>query len=242
MKSPALKGLSPNPSLRLSAEQRLSAEPPGGKSPRLKDLRAAVAELHIYEAELAIQNEELLDNRAQIEESQKKYFRHFDLAPVGLIRLNREGLILEANILGAQMLDEKRALLNTVPRTFLAHLSPESHSVFLQNLETALVSGKMETCELFLRNVDHRDTFVRMQSVVSRSEKEETDFYITLTDLTERLEIEKQLELQKILADAAVASKDLLFGMLSHELRTRSLRWWLCSRTSRQIWDTPRKI
>jgi signal transduction histidine kinase/CheY-like chemotaxis protein len=219
MKS-ALKALSPNPSLRLSAEQRLRADPSGGESPRLKDLRAAVAELHIYEAELAIQNEELLDNRAQIEESQKKYFRHFDLAPVGLIRLNREGLILEANILGAQMLDEKRVLLNTVPRTFLAHLSPESHAVFLQNLETALVSGKMETCEVFLRNADHHETFVRMQSVVSRNEKEETDFYITLTDLTERRAIEMELELQKVLAEAAVASKDLLFGMLSHELRT----------------------
>ena len=220
MRSPALKALPPNPSVRLSAERRLRAEPSGGKSPRLKDLRAAVAELHIYEAELEIQNEELLDNRAQIEESQKKYFRHFDLAPVGLIRLNREGLILETNILGAQMLGEKRVLLNTVPRTFLAHLSPESHAVFLQNLETALVSGKMETCELFLRNADHHETFVRMQSVVSRSEKEETDFYITLTDLTERLAIENELELQKVLADAAVASKDLLFGMLSHELRT----------------------
>ena len=193
----ALKHSPAKASLRLSAEQRLRVVPPVGKSPSVRDLRSAVAELHIYEAELEIQNEELLDNRAQIEESQKRYFRHFDLAPVGLIRLNRQGLILEANILGAQMLDEKRVLLNTVPRTFLAHVSPESHVVFQQHLESALASYKMETCELSLRNSAGRETFVRIQSVISRSEKGETDFYITLTDLTERREIEQKLELKK---------------------------------------------
>ena len=179
-----------------------------------------MAELRIYEAELEIQNEELLDSRAQIEESQKNYFRHFDLAPVGLIRLNRKGQILEANILGAQMLGEKRVLLNTVPRTFLAHVSSESHVVFQQHLESTLASGKMETCELSLRNAAGHESFVRIQSVISRSEKDEKDFYLTLTDLTERREIEQKLALQRVLAEAAVTSKELFFGMLSHELRT----------------------
>jgi signal transduction histidine kinase len=220
MKATALKFTPANATLRLVAEERLRALPPVGKPPSVKDLRSAVAELHIYEAELEIQNEELLDSRAQIEASQKKYFRHFDLAPVGLIRLNRKGFILEANILGAQMLDEKRVQLSATPRSFLAHVSRESHGVFQQHLESALSSGKMETCEISLRNMAGAETFVRVQSVISRSEKGETDFYITLTDLTEHREIEQKLELQKVLAEAAVASKELFFGMLSHELRT----------------------
>jgi signal transduction histidine kinase len=219
MKATALK-FAPDTTLRQSAEQRLRAVPPAGKSPSVKNLRSAVAELHVYEAELEIQNYELLDSRAQIEESQKKYFRHFDLAPVGLIRLSCQGLILEANILGAQMLDVNRALLHSGPRPFLAHVAPDSLAVFEQHLESALSSGKMETCELSLRNAAGHETFVRMQSVISRSEKDETDFYITLTDLTERREIEQKLVRQKVLAEAAVASKELFFGMLSHELRT----------------------
>jgi signal transduction histidine kinase len=220
MKDTESRSTSANASLRLSAEQRLRALPPAGQSPSVKDLRSAVAELHIYEAELEIQNEELLDSRAQIEESRKKYFRYFDLAPVGLIRLNGQGLILEANILGAQMLDVNRAVLHNGPRPFLAHVAPGSLAVFEQHRESALSSGKMETCELSLRNAAGRETFVRMQSVISRSEKDETDFYITLTDLTERREIEQKLAQQKVRAEAAVASKELFFGMLSHELRT----------------------
>jgi signal transduction histidine kinase len=219
MKATALK-FTPDATLRLSAEQRLRAVPPAGKSPNVKNLRSAMAELHIYEAELEIQNEELLDSRAQIEESQKKYFRHFDLAPVGLIRLDHAGLILEANMLGARMLDVNRALLHSAPRPFLAHVAPDSLTVFEQHLESARSTGKMEMCELILRGATGRETFVRMQSVISGGETEQPDFYITLTDLTEHRDIERKLELQKILAEAAVASKELFFATLSHELRT----------------------
>src|SRR6184192_2432500 len=211
--------LKSNAALRHTAKKRLRAVPPAGEAQSLPDLRSAMGELRIYEAELEIQNEELRDSRAQIEESHKNYFRHFDLAPVGLIRLNRKGQVLEANILGAQMLGEKRVRLNTVPRRFLAHVSAESHVVFQQHLESTLASGKMETCELSLRNAVGDESFVRIQSVISRSEKDEKDFYLTLTDLTERREIEQKLALQRVLAEAAVTSKELFFGMLSHELR-----------------------
>jgi signal transduction histidine kinase len=219
MRATALK-FTPPATLRRDAEQRLRAMPPADKSPTVKNLRSAMAELHIYEAELEIQNEELLDSRAQIEESQKKYFRHFDLAPVGLIRLDHAGLILEANMLGAQMLDVNRALLHRAPRLFLAHVATESMTVFEQHLESARSSGKMETCELLLRGANGHETFVRMQSVISGGETDRPDFYITLTDLTEHREIERKLELQKVLAEAAVASKELFFATLSHELRT----------------------
>src|SRR5881398_976288 len=219
MKSTPLRFTPANAALRRTAGDRLRVSPPADEQLSPPDLRSALGELRIYESELEIQNEELLDSRARIEESQRKYFRHFDLAPVELIRLNLKGQILEANILGAQMLGEERVLLNTVPRTFLAHVSPESHIVFQQHLESALASRKMETCELSLRNTAGHKTFVRIQSVVSHSEKDEKDFYLTLTDLTERRDIEQNLELQKAVAEAAVTSKELFFGMLSHELR-----------------------
>src|SRR5947199_6238426 len=219
MKSTPLRFTPANAALRRTAGDRLRGSPPADEELSPPDLRSALGELRIYESELEIKNEELLDSRARIEESQRKYFRHFDLAPVGLIRLNRKGQILEANILGAQMLGEERVLLNTVPRTFLAHVSPESHIVFQQHLESALASRKMETCELSLRNTAGHKTFVRIQSVVSHSEKDEKDFYLPLTDRTERRDIEQNLELQKALAEAAVTSKELFFGMLSHELR-----------------------
>src|ERR1700738_5105543 len=179
MKATALK-FTPDATLRHSAEQRLRAMPPASARPSVKTLRSAVEELHIYDAELQIQNEELLDSRAQIEESQKKYFRHFDLAPVGLIRLNRAGLIVDANVLGARMLDVNRALLHSGPRLFLTHVAQDSVTVFRQHLESARSSGKMEMCELLLRSASGHETFVRMQSVISRSETDQPEFHCKL--------------------------------------------------------------
>ena len=197
MKATALKFTPSYETLRCRAEQRLRVlRPARDEPPSVQDLRSAVEELRIFDAELQIQNEELLDSRAQVEESQRKYFRHFDLAPVGLIRLNHEGLILDANLLGAQMLTVNRLQLHALPRPFLAHVAPDSLATFKLHLSSALASGKMETCELSLRNAAGHETFVRMQSVTSRSEREEADFYTTLTDLTERREIEQKLELQ----------------------------------------------
>ena len=219
MKAKALKS-SPDIALRRSAEQRLRAMPQTSAAPTVQDLRSAVEELPVYDAELQIQNEELLVSRAKIEESQREYFRHLDLAPVGLIRLNHAGLIVEANNLGAQMLDLNRALLHKAPRPFFTHVALDSLTIFEQHLESARASGKMEMCELLLCGATGHEIFVRMQTVTSGGATEQPDFYITLTDLTEHREIEQRLEIQKILAEAAVASKELFFAMLSHELRT----------------------
>jgi len=210
----------PHTSLRHRAEQRLRSMPPADEQESVKDLQAIVEELHVYEAELQIQNEELIGSRAQIEESKKKYFRHFDLAPVGLIRMNHQGLILESNILGARMLGVDRTLLHSSTRPFLAHVALESLGAFQQHLESARASGTTEMCEIVLRNSGGIETFIRMQSVVSRGGQETMDFYTTLTDLTERRDIEQKLERLKVLADAAITSKELFFAMLSHELRT----------------------
>jgi signal transduction histidine kinase len=221
MKATSLKFTPGYGMLRCRAEQRLRVvRPTRDESASVQDLRSAVEELRIFDAELQIQNEELHESRVQLERSQKKYFRHYDLAPVGLIRLDHEGLILDANLLGAQMLEVNRLQLHARPRPFLIHVAPDSVATFQQHFDSALASGKRETCELPLRSETGHDTFVRMQSITSRGENAKTDLYVTLTDLTERREIEQKLELQKILAEAAVASKELLFGMLSHELRT----------------------
>ena len=207
--------------LRRRAEKTLHA--PKVKAPRSVTpaaLTHALEELRIHDAELEIQNEELGQSRMQAEELQTRYFRHFDLAPVGMIRLDENGIVLEANILGAQMLGIDRIRLHSTKVAFAVHLTRDSQTIFQTHLKSALGSGEMESCEICLRNKTGPETFVRMQSIASRGSEDATDLFATLTDLTDhrRAEVER-LELEHKLAERhELENIGTLAGGIAHDL------------------------
>jgi signal transduction histidine kinase/ActR/RegA family two-component response regulator len=183
-------------------------------------LEYALEELRVHETELEIQNEELQQSRAQLEESQTRYFRHFDLAPIGMIRLSDKGIIFEANILGAKMLGIERGRFHSSKIPFGAYVTHESQETFYTHLKNTLASEKMESCELSLRSASAAQTYVRMQSIVSGGLDGAVELFVTLTDLTERERLGKKLAEQKYIALTATMAKDVFLAMLSHELRT----------------------
>jgi two-component system cell cycle sensor histidine kinase/response regulator CckA len=184
------------------------------------DLAQALEELRIYGAELEIQNEELEQSRAEAEELQTRYFRHFDLAPVGMIRLSDQGMVLEANILGAKMIGFDRVWLRSRNIPFVARLAPDSQTVFLTHLKRTLASSEMESCEISLRSQDGQETFVRMQSSSSFGSEGTTDLFSTLTDLTELRRAEVwRLELEHKLAERQkLENIGTLAGGIAHDL------------------------
>src|SRR5436190_324760 len=186
--------------LRGKAEKVLNDKGKKTKSTSSSGLEYALEELRIHEAELEIQNEELQQSRTQLEESQARYFRHFDLAPVGMIRLDPKGMILEANILGAKMLAIDRRRLHSTKAAFGAYVAHASQKTFHAHLKSTLASAKMESCELSLRSVSSAETFVRMQSIVSHGADDAADLFVTLTDLTEHQRLQKKLAEQKHIA------------------------------------------
>ena len=207
--------------LRRRAEKSLQA--PKVKVPRSVTpaaLTHALEELRIHDAELEIQNEELGQSRMQAEELQTRFFRHFDLAPVGMIRLDEHGIVLEANILGAQMLGIDRIRLHSTKVAFAVHLTHESQTIFQTHLKSALGSGEMESCEICLRNKTGPETFVRMQSIASRGSEGATDLFATLTDLTDHRRAEVQrLEMEHKLAERhELENIGTLAGGIAHDL------------------------
>jgi len=61
-------------------------------------------ELQVHQVELAQQNVELKNARADLEASADLYFRLYEFAPVGLVTLNRGGIIREVNRYGQDLL------------------------------------------------------------------------------------------------------------------------------------------
>jgi hypothetical protein len=68
------------------------------------DTDRLVRELQVHQIELEMQNDELRRTQSELEASRSRYFDLYDLAPVGCFTLSENGLILEANITGANLL------------------------------------------------------------------------------------------------------------------------------------------
>ena len=107
-------------SLRERAQARIA--PGGGAEPdaplAVAELRRAVHELHVREIELELQNEELEQAQRRLEESrvalaasEHRYRESFERAPIGYLRLDQGGAILEANETAAELLAVKKNLL-----------------------------------------------------------------------------------------------------------------------------------
>ncbi|MBI5687454.1 MAG: PAS domain-containing protein [Verrucomicrobia bacterium] len=141
----------PMNSLRAKAEARLAA--PGGAAPATtQSTEELLHELQVHQVELEMQNEEL--KRAQIElaESRDKYLDLYDFAPVGYFTLNHAGLIVEANLTAAALLNVPRSqLLNRPCRQFVA---PEDVERWDRTLVAAFQHVEKHLCEVVIRRKD----------------------------------------------------------------------------------------
>jgi len=77
--------------------------------------RQMLHELQVHQIELEIQNDELRRAQTELEASRSRYLDLYELAPIGYFTVSEEGLILEANLTAALLLDVKRGDLTKRP-------------------------------------------------------------------------------------------------------------------------------
>lgn len=121
--------------------------------PTINPARSADALLHeiqTYQIELEMQNEQLRQSQLELEKSRDRYAEFYDLAPVGYLTIDRNGIITEVNLTGAAMLGvESRRLIN---RRFATFVSSEDNELWHFHFISTLDSGQKQTCTLRLRN------------------------------------------------------------------------------------------
>ena len=83
--------------------------------PSPEEARQTLHKLRVHQIELGLQNEELRQAQAELEDSQARHFDLYDLAPVGYCTLSEKGLILEANLTVATLLGVARGEMVTQP-------------------------------------------------------------------------------------------------------------------------------
>jgi PAS domain S-box-containing protein len=92
-----------------------------------------IHELQIHQVELEMQNEEMRGTQAELEESRGRYKELYDFAPVGYVTLDPFGLIVEANLTAATLLNVTRAaLIGKYLQSFMDRESADVLHLFLR--------------------------------------------------------------------------------------------------------------
>jgi PAS domain S-box-containing protein len=160
-----------------------------------------------------MQNDELRRTQAEAEDSRARYAELFDFAPLGYITLDAQGLMLDVNLAGTELLGAARHFLLDKP--FANFLNTESRRLFSGFLAEVLKSPEKRPCELQLarRNLPplevHVDAVLQPQHDGSRRR-----IQMALTDVTQRKRIESEREKLVIALEDSLAKLRRLSGML----------------------------
>jgi PAS domain S-box-containing protein len=156
------------------------------------DTLKLVHELEVHQIELEMQYEDLKQAEAKAEIAAEKFTALYDFAPVGYFTLDDNCTICELNLTGARMIGRERSsLVNCSFRQFITH---DSLSVFNDFFKKVFKTGSMHTCEVRLRRNENVRLFIHMDGIFS---PEDRRGLITLTDITEREQVEQKLKVSE---------------------------------------------
>lgn len=110
------------------------------------ELRKALHELHVYQIELELQNDELRRVQEELVESRDQYMDLYDFAPVGYLTISEDKLILEANLTVADLLGEERSSLPGQP--FSRFIFDEDQDIFYLCFKKLIATTTRLACDL----------------------------------------------------------------------------------------------
>jgi PAS domain-containing protein len=113
-----------------------------------EEMQRVLHELAVYQIELEMQQDELLQTRLNLEESLESYIELYDFAPLSYLTLDRNGKILKANLTATTLFGVDRSSL--VGDRLGMFISTEDLPDFNSMLESVFSSKEHERCDVTL--------------------------------------------------------------------------------------------
>ena len=184
--------------LRQQAEARLKARQVASQPEMPVDTQRLLHELQVSHIELEMQNEELLRQRAELENYLRQYYDLYDFAPVGYLTLGRDGAIQNINLAGANLIGLE--ISNLVKPRFRSLVAAQTLSAFNIFWKDLLHRQGRVTCELMFQKDGSQSIWVIMEATCFEGGQETRAVFQNITD---RKQAEEQLRLQSAALDAA---------------------------------------
>ena len=170
--------------LRQQAEAAVAARPAPLTLPTPAEAQRTLHELHVHQIELEMQNDELRRANVELEDSRSRYFDLYHLAPVGYCTLAATGLILEANLAAATLLDSPRPKL--VDKPFSRFVLKEDQDVFYLAFRKLVGTGDPQTGELRMAKPDGTSFWAQLAMAMVPGSAAEPTCHVVLSDITDR--------------------------------------------------------
>ncbi|MDJ0764198.1 MAG: ATP-binding protein [Myxococcota bacterium] len=177
-----------------------------------KEMETLVRELKDHQIALEMRNEELQRSQEALEALQTKYVDLYDLAPVGYITVDAQGLIQEANLTAATLLGLSRGSLCGRPLT--RFILPEAQDIHYSYRKKLFETGNPQACELWMVRKDGTRLLMRLEATLGTDTNTGAAVCrATLSDVTERRTLEAAVAQMNRLS-----SMGLLAAGLAHEI------------------------
>ncbi len=156
-----------------------------------EEIQQMLHELRVHQIELEMQNEELREAQEVIAAVRARYFDLYDLAPMGYCTLSERGLILEANLTAAKLLDTPRSALVKQPISHI--IFKEDQEIYYRLHKELSVLGETQACDLRLVKPGGAFFWAHLTATAAEAEDGAPICRMAFSDISERMRIEVEL-------------------------------------------------
>ncbi|MBN1532952.1 MAG: PAS domain S-box protein [Spirochaetes bacterium] len=175
-----------------SYRKKSSLAPDKQESSNPGELQQILYELRVHQIELEMQNDELRRAQGELEASRARYFDLYDLAPVGYLSLNENGLITEINLTAATLLGMARGELIKQPVSRFIH--KEDQDIYYRHRKELMETGTLQVYELRMTRNDGTTFWVQVQAVTAHDAEGLRVYRVVVIDIDERKLLEEALD------------------------------------------------
>jgi len=149
--------------LRRQAENVLQGQSANLTNLSVEDIQVLIHNLQVHQIELEMQNEELRRVHLELESTRDRYAELYNFAPVGYFTLDANGVIVEANLTGASLLNIARSFLIGAPLSCFVY--PEDRTRYAGYRVQLGQSREPQTVEIRLVRSDEFPFYARLEGL-----------------------------------------------------------------------------
>ena len=173
-------------------EELRSLQGESGGAHKEREMERVLQDLRVHQVELELQNIELRETQAALEESRSRFEELYDFAPIAYYTFDVQGCVQEVNLTGATMVGWDRARL--IGKPFLSLVRTDDRSLFWAHLKRCAAQGRPTVSEMriWTERSGPRDLQVTSAPVLDTAGRA-VAFRTSFTDISERKAMEAEL-------------------------------------------------